>query len=211
MARTVILGAGVSGHTAAQHLTRALKGTDHEVVVISPNKQWNWIPSNIWVGTGSMEGKKVVFDLPPVYEKMGAKFHQAKATGIHPEGDGSRGPFVTYERVDAGHEGGVEGVGRDDARVAAQDEPEGVRGLRREAAGLQVRSPAELLGGRGQRAVLVDREEHPELVQRQHRDILCLSKERSSTSMSWRPSSLNHHHCVRSRWRFHVHRGVEQQ
>lgn len=105
MARTVILGAGVSGHTAAQHLTRALKGTDHEVVVISPNKQWNWIPSNIWVGTGSMEGKKVVFDLPPVYEKMGAKFHQAKATGIHPEGDGSRGPFVTYERVDAGHEG----------------------------------------------------------------------------------------------------------
>ena len=94
MARTVILGAGVSGHTAAQHLTRALKGTDHEVVVISPNKQWNWIPSNIWVGTGSMEGKKVVFDLPPVDEKMGATFHQAKATGIHP-GD-ARGPLITY-------------------------------------------------------------------------------------------------------------------
>ena len=62
MARTVILGAGVSGHTAAQHLSRALKGTNHEVVVISPNKQWNWIPSNIWVGTGSMAGEKVVFD-----------------------------------------------------------------------------------------------------------------------------------------------------
>lgn len=110
MARTVILGAGVSGHTAAQRLSRALKGTPHEVVVISPNKQWNWIPSNIWVGTGSMPGEKVVFDLAPIYDKMGVTFHQAKATEIHPEGDSEHKPYVVYERTDAGHEGEVEKV-----------------------------------------------------------------------------------------------------
>ena len=53
MARAVILGAGISGHTAALHLRRLL-GKGHEVVVVSPNADWNWIPSNIWVGVGRM-------------------------------------------------------------------------------------------------------------------------------------------------------------
>ena len=39
MTRTVILGAGVAGHTAALHLRRML-GSEHEVVVISPNSKW---------------------------------------------------------------------------------------------------------------------------------------------------------------------------
>ena len=51
MARVVILGAGISGHTAALHLKRRLK-REHEVVVVSPNSDWNWIPSNIWLRTG---------------------------------------------------------------------------------------------------------------------------------------------------------------
>src|SRR5664279_6230926 len=51
MARVVILGAGISGHTAALHLKRRLKRS-HEVIVVSPNANWNWIPSNIWVGVG---------------------------------------------------------------------------------------------------------------------------------------------------------------
>ncbi|MGD0607763.1 MAG: hypothetical protein ABSA53_29780 [Streptosporangiaceae bacterium] len=53
MARVVILGAGISGHAAALHLRRLL-GTGHEVVVVSPNADCNWIPSNIWVGVGRM-------------------------------------------------------------------------------------------------------------------------------------------------------------
>ncbi len=62
MARVVILGAGISGHTAALHLRRSL-GRDHEVVVVSPNADWNWIPSNIWVGVGRMSPGKVTFPL----------------------------------------------------------------------------------------------------------------------------------------------------
>src|SRR5664280_3877500 len=57
-ARVVILGAGISGHTAALHLQRQLKNK-HEIVVVSPNANWNWIPSNIWVGVGKMTKDQV--------------------------------------------------------------------------------------------------------------------------------------------------------
>src|SRR5487761_747244 len=53
MARVVVLGAGISGHTAALHLQRRLRRR-HEVIVVSPGSHWNWIPSNIWVGVGRM-------------------------------------------------------------------------------------------------------------------------------------------------------------
>ncbi len=87
MAEVVILGAGISGHTAALHLSRLLGGGD-SITVVSPNSQWNWIPSNIWVGVGRMDKKQVVFPLEPVYRKKGITFRQAKALDIRPEGDG---------------------------------------------------------------------------------------------------------------------------
>lgn len=86
MADVLILGAGVSGHTAALHLSRLLpKG--HSVTVVSPNADWNWIPSNIWVGVGKMRERDVVFPLAPVYAKKGIRFVQAKAVAIRPRGD----------------------------------------------------------------------------------------------------------------------------
>jgi hypothetical protein len=94
MARVVILGAGISGHTAALHLRRLL-GKGHEVVVVSPNADWNWIPSNIWVGVGRMSPEEVTFPLAPVYRRQGIEFHQARAVAIWPEGDtGSGQPAV---------------------------------------------------------------------------------------------------------------------
>ena len=90
MARVVVLGAGISGHTAALHLRRLLE-PPHEVVVVSPNSQWNWIPSNIWVGVGRMKPAQVTFPLRPVYDKHGIDFRQAKAVALHPEGDASHG------------------------------------------------------------------------------------------------------------------------
>ncbi len=86
MSRIVVLGAGVAGHTAALTLRRKL-GRDHEVVVVSPNSKWNWIPSNIWVGVGRMAASSVVFPLAPVYRRKGIEFHQAKAVAILPNGD----------------------------------------------------------------------------------------------------------------------------
>ena len=86
MARVLILGAGISGHTAALIARRKL-GKSHEVVVVSPNSNYQWVPSNIWVGIGLMTTKQVIFPLAPVYKKQGIMFKQAKALSIHPEGD----------------------------------------------------------------------------------------------------------------------------
>jgi sulfide:quinone oxidoreductase len=102
--RVVILGAGISGHTAALLLRKKLKRA-HEVVVVSPKKMWNWIPSNIWVGVGRMRSEQVTFDLAAVYQKKGISFVQARATEIHPEGRGGRTqPFVVAEQTAAGSE-----------------------------------------------------------------------------------------------------------
>ncbi len=85
MARIVILGAGVAGHTAALHLRRLL-GRRHTVTVVSPNSNWNWIPSNIWVGVAVMTKDQVVFPLAPIYRRKGIEFIQAKAVAVHPHG-----------------------------------------------------------------------------------------------------------------------------
>ena len=86
MARLLILGAGISGHTAALSARRKL-GKEHEVVVVSPNAYYQWVPSNIWVGIGLMKVKQVIFELAPVYKKNLIVFKQALALSIHPEGN----------------------------------------------------------------------------------------------------------------------------
>lgn len=86
MARLLILGAGISGHTAALSARRKL-GKEHEVVVVSPNAYYQWVPSNIWVGIGLMKVKQVIFELAPVYKKNHIVFKQALALSIHPEGN----------------------------------------------------------------------------------------------------------------------------
>ncbi len=97
MARLVVMGGGVSGHTAATFAKKWL-GKEHEVVVVTPNSQWNWIPSNIWVGVGEMQKEDVIFPLAPVYEKAGIDYRQAKAVSIHPEGkEDDDTPFITIE------------------------------------------------------------------------------------------------------------------
>lgn len=86
MAKIVILGAGIAGHTAAGHLRRKL-GSDHEILVISPNRNYQWVPSNIWVGTGRMKAAEVHFPLAPIYKKKGIQFKQANVVDFHPAGD----------------------------------------------------------------------------------------------------------------------------
>jgi sulfide:quinone oxidoreductase len=110
MARIVILGAGIAGHTAARHLNK-LVGGKHEIIVVSPNAKWNWIPSNIWVGVGQMKEEEVTFDLAEVYKKTHVKFHQARALSINPEGDAnSAAPFVSVESTLPGKVGVQENI-----------------------------------------------------------------------------------------------------
>jgi len=105
MAKIVVLGAGISGHTAAAHIRRKLS-KKHEVVVVSPSEYYQWIPSNIWVGVGRMTIDQVRFKLGPLYKRWGIKFEQAKATAIHPEGDESGNkPYVSIEYTSSAKKG----------------------------------------------------------------------------------------------------------
>lgn len=104
MSRIVILGAGVSGHTAAA-FARHWLGRQHDVTVVSPRADYNWIPSNIWVGVGLMKPAQVTFPLAPVYERAGIRFVQARAVALHPEGDVAEAtPFVVVESTLAGQD-----------------------------------------------------------------------------------------------------------
>jgi sulfide:quinone oxidoreductase len=99
MSKIVILGAGIAGHTAAAHLRRKLS-KEHEVLVVSPNRNYQWVPSNIWVGIGRMKTKDVSFPLEPIYKKEGIGFKQAKVVSFHPEGNTLEDkPFVKIEHL----------------------------------------------------------------------------------------------------------------
>lgn len=113
MADIVVLGAGVAGHTAALHLKRMI-GREHKVIVVTPNSQWNWIPSNIWVGVDRMSKKDVVFPLAPVYKRKGVTYIQAKAVAIRPNGDADSGRgLVDIEYTGQGKVGETESLGYD--------------------------------------------------------------------------------------------------
>ena len=113
MAKVVILGAGISGHTAALTAKKNL-GKQHEVVVISPNSNYQWVPSNIWVGVGLMKPDQVKFKLAPVYKKQGIIYKKALALSIHPEGnkDIEKG-FVSIKYVAGENKGKEETVDYD--------------------------------------------------------------------------------------------------
>jgi len=113
MSKVVVLGAGISGHTAAAFLKKKL-GKKHEVVVVSPNSYYQWVPSNIWVGIGQMTVDQVRFKLDKVYKKWKIDYKQAKAISIHPEGDiNSQRAFVSIEYVVGDKKGQVEKVDYD--------------------------------------------------------------------------------------------------
>jgi sulfide:quinone oxidoreductase len=98
-ARVVVLGAGIAGHTASAFLRRWL-GKEHQVVVVSPRPDHNWVPSNIWVGVGLMRADQVLVPLAPLCRRRGIDFRQARALAIHPEGSAdSAEPFVDIEHT----------------------------------------------------------------------------------------------------------------
>jgi sulfide:quinone oxidoreductase len=110
VAKVVILGAGVAGHTAALHAKRLL-GKGNEIIVISPNSKYNWIPSNIWVGVGKMNAEQVTFPLAPVYKKKGIVFHQALAQAIYPEGNAdTNSGFVQVSYTDSARNGEIANI-----------------------------------------------------------------------------------------------------
>lgn len=110
MAKVVVLGAGISGHTAVLYLKKIL-GKNHEVIMVSPNSNYQWVPSNIWVGVGLMTPDQVKFKLKPVYDKKGIVYKQAMGISFHPEGDVEiSSPYVKISYVEEGRMGEIENL-----------------------------------------------------------------------------------------------------
>ena len=113
MSKVVVLGAGISGHTAAAYLRKWLN-KKHEVVVVTPNAYYQWIPSNIWVGVGRMTVDQVRFRLSPLYKRWGIVYKQAKVVSLHPEGNSRHAKgYVTIEYTDDSLKGQTEEVDYD--------------------------------------------------------------------------------------------------
>ena len=71
------------------------------MTVVSPRPDYNWVPSNIWVGVGLMKPAQVTIPLAPIYERAGIEFVLASAREIHPEGDPQdASPYITAESAD---------------------------------------------------------------------------------------------------------------
>ena len=91
-----MLGAGHRRVIPPPRSRAAGSGRGDSVTVISPRPDYNWVPSNIWVGVGLMKPSKVTFPLAPIYERAGIEFVQAAAREIYPEGDEHDStPYVT--------------------------------------------------------------------------------------------------------------------
>jgi sulfide:quinone oxidoreductase len=84
MAKVVVLGSNFAGLTAALELKRRL-GKEHQVLVISPAKNFLFVPSLIWVPFGRRKIEDITFEIAPVLTKKKVDFLQDKAIKVLPD------------------------------------------------------------------------------------------------------------------------------
>lgn len=82
--RIVVLGSNFGGATAAMELKRKL-GDQADLSVISPNENFTYVPSLIWVPFGKRKLSDISFPIKPIIEKQKIKFIQDVAVRVDPE------------------------------------------------------------------------------------------------------------------------------
>lgn len=85
MARIVVIGAGMAGHSAALGLKHRLKD-DHDVIVISPSSTWTNPDVMAQIASGLQLAQRQTVQLGPLYRRKGIIFHQGMATAVYPKG-----------------------------------------------------------------------------------------------------------------------------
>jgi sulfide:quinone oxidoreductase len=98
MAKVVVLGSGFAGQTAALNLRKSLS-KKHEVIVVTPNKKFGYVPSWVWVGVARMDVSETQFDLAPVYKKKKIGYVNGLAKAVHVDEQ-----FVSVDLLDGGQE-----------------------------------------------------------------------------------------------------------
>lgn len=73
MAHVVVLGAGTGGMPAAYEL-RAELGNEHKVSVVNASENFQFVPSNPWVGVGWRKREDITFPIGPALKNKGIDF-----------------------------------------------------------------------------------------------------------------------------------------
>ncbi len=97
--RIVVLGAGLGGTIAAYEIREASKGKA-EVMVISDQENYWFVPSNPWVAVRWREPEAICVHLPPVMKRKGIDFTAVGAKRVHPKENQvelNDGAFVDYD------------------------------------------------------------------------------------------------------------------
>ena len=121
MTHVVVLGAGTGGMPAAYDLRAALAREDR-VTVINASENFQFVPSNPWVGAGWRKRKDITFPIGPALERKNIDFIAGTVTRIDAEGsrlelaDGKSvdydylvimtGPKLAFEEVPGSGPGG---------------------------------------------------------------------------------------------------------
>jgi sulfide:quinone oxidoreductase len=114
MPRIIIIGAGLGGTIAAYEIHDAAKG-QADVMVVSDQEDYWFVPSNPWVAVGWREPDAIRVHLPPIMARKGIGFTAAGARRVHPSknrvelGDGrslsydylvvATGPELAFDEV----------------------------------------------------------------------------------------------------------------
>ena len=80
----VVLGAGFAGHTAALYIKKWV-GDNHRVTVVSERSYFQYTPSLVWVGVGTMAAEKTYFPLQKLYDRRGIEFINQRAVEVNVE------------------------------------------------------------------------------------------------------------------------------
>ena len=81
MAHIVILGAGTGGMPCAYEMRDAL-AREHSITVINASENFQFVPSNPWIGVGWRKPTDISFPMRPYLEKKGIDFIAQAATEI---------------------------------------------------------------------------------------------------------------------------------
>ena len=112
--RIVIIGGSFGGLTTAFDLQRLLSKQDHEIILISKERQFTFIPALPWVSMGQKSIADISFDLEKPLRSKGIEFVEASVTGIDPHANrvhsGGESYDYDYLVIATGHRSANEAV-----------------------------------------------------------------------------------------------------
>ena len=97
VARIVVLGAGTGGLPAAYELREAF-GSVHRITVVNASADFQFVPSNPWVGIGWRRREDITFPIAPCLERKGIDFLAGRVNRI--DAQASRLEMADGEPVD---------------------------------------------------------------------------------------------------------------